>query len=289
MEGRRLGIKRSNKAKLSGLIPEAEAPTAGPAVQQLPIEEIRPNRLQPRKTFDPVKLQELVSSIRSNGIIQPVLAREVDGGYELIAGERRYRAACMAGLKSVPAILRTIEKESDALELTLIENIQREDLNPIEEAEAFRLLMAEHGYTQELLSRKLGRARASVANVLRLLKLPEEVQDALSDGVISTGHGKALLGAGTPDEIRELLVVVLERELNVRQTEELVKRFLAGPPPPPPDPARSRFEALNERLGSNLGTRVTVVERKGGGGRIQVEFRDDDDLDRIVETMEKMF
>ena len=285
--------KKGSKASLSSLLPDLpSAAVDGPRVRQIPIEELRPNRLQPRKTFDPGKLQELVASVRANGILQPVLVQESDGGFELIAGERRYRAACMAGLKAVPAIVQTVEKDADALEMALIESLQREDLDPIEEAEAYQALMEGHGYTQERLSRKLGRARATVANVLRLLKLPGEVQEAICSGAISAGHGKALLAVEDPDVARELLRRIVEQGLNVRQTEELVRRTLERPDAPPPGPApqpRRELLVLSERLGSHLGTRVDIVERRGGGGRIVVEYGDGEDLNRIVDTIEKMF
>lgn len=278
---------------LSSLLPDVPSGAVdGPRVRQVPIEELRPNRLQPRKTFDPGKLQELVASIRANGILQPVLVQESDGGFELIAGERRYRAACMAGLKAVPAIVQTVEKDADALEMALIENLQREDLDPIEEAEAYQALMEGHGYTQERLSRKLGRARATVANVLRLLRLPGELQEAICSGAISAGHGKALLAIEDPDDARELLRRIVEGGLNVRQTEELVRRAqekVSAPRPPPSPAPRREIQVLGERLGTHLGTRVNIVERRGGGGRIVVEYGDGEDLNRIVDTIEKMF
>ncbi len=284
---------KNGRPSLAALVPDSVAPDPdGGRVRQVPIEEVRPNRLQPRKTFDPAKLQELVASVRSNGIIQPVLVRQTEGGYELIAGERRYRAACMAGHKAVPAIVQTLETDADALELALIENLQREDLNSIEEAEAYEALIAQHGYTQERLSRKLGRGRPTVANILRLLKLPGEVQEAICSGAISPGHGKALLAVESPDEVRDLLQRVVERSLNVRQTEELVRRHLEGrdatPRPAPPGPPR-QIVALSERLGSHLQTRVDILERRSGGGRIVVDYSDGEDLNRIVETIEKIF
>jgi len=280
---------------LANLIPGTKpaAQNENARVRQIPIEEVRPNRHQPRKSFDPGKLQDLVASIRSNGIIQPVIAQAIDGGYELISGERRYRAACMAGLKTVPAIIRTVEREADALELTLIENLQREDLNPIEEAESYQKLLEEFQYTQEVLSRKLGRARVTVTNALRLLRLPEEVQDAISSGAISAGHGKAMLAVEDPDDARELLRRVVTDGLSVRQTEAWARRLQqrAGVPEPPsprpePPPELSR---LGERLESYLGTRVAVQERKGGGGRIILEYSDGEDLNRIVARIEEEF
>ena len=284
-------MAKQGKEALSDLIPGGQSPRNDSGrIREIPIEEIRPSRVQPRKTFEPRGLQDLVASIRANGIIQPLLAREAGGGYELIAGERRYRAACMAGLRSVPTIVRTVEKESDPLELALIENLQREDLSPIEEAEAYQKLAAEHGYTQELLSRRLGRARATIANMLRLLKLPDEVKDAIDGGVISTGHGKALLGLEDHAPIREVLQQVVEKGLNVRQTEQAVRRLLATPR----KPARSRAPAhhiklLGDRLGGYLRTRVSIDERKGGSGRIVVEYSDPEELGRIVETIEREF
>ena len=291
-EGTPLARKHSdNKASLAALIPDRELqPADAGRVRQIPIEEIRPNRNQPRKTFEPKGLQDLVASIRANGIIQPLLAQQREGGYELIAGERRYRAACMAGLLEVPTIVRSVEHESDALELALIENIQREDLNPIEEAEAYLKLSEQYGYTQEMLSRKLGRARATVANVLRLLNLPAEVQEAICDGVVSTGHGKALLGLEDHDDIREVFVEVVSRSLNVRQTEDAVRRFLNQPAEPTPRPEPPAYvRGLTERLGNYLSTRVTISPRRGGGGRVVLEYSDDEDLGRIVETIEREF
>jgi len=276
--------------KLADLIPGGETPSDSGRIREIPIEEIRPNRVQPRKTFEPRGLQDLVASIRANGIIQPLLAREAEGGYELIAGERRYRAACMAGLRSVPTIIRAVDRDSDSLELALIENLQREDLSPIEEAEAYQQLAADHGYTQELLSRRLGRARATIANMLRLLKLPEEVKSAIDAGVISAGHGKALLGLEDHDQIREVLRLIVEKGLNVRQTEQAVRRMAATPRKPvrPQEPA-PHIRLLSDRLGGYLRTRVSIDERKGGSGRIVVEYSDPEDLGRIVETIEREF
>jgi len=287
---KRSSSSSSSKASLAALIPDRElAPADLGRVRQIPIEEIRPNRDQPRKTFGPKGLQDLVASIRANGIIQPLLAQQCEGGYELIAGERRYRAACMAGLRQVPTIVRTVEQASDALELALIENLQREDLNPIEEAEAYLKLQEQYGYTQELLSRKLGKARATVANVLRLLNLPPEVQEAICDGVVSTGHGKVLLGLEDHDDIREVFAQVVVKSLNVRQTEEAVRRFLCQPTEPPPRPEPPAYlNRLNERLGSYLGTRVTITPRRSGGGRVVLEYGDDEELGRIVETIERV-
>jgi len=278
-----------DKRRLAELIPSVEEPVEAGLVRQVPIEEIRPNRNQPRKSFGPRGLQELVASIRANGILQPLLVRNVDGGFEIIAGERRYRAACMAGLKKVPAILRAVEQESDTLELALIENLQREDLNPIEEAEAYVRLQEDFGYTQELLSRKLGKARATVANVLRLLKLPAEVQEAICDGVVSSGHGKVLLGLEDHDHIREVFQIVVERGLNVRQTEDLVRRSLASPETPPRREPPPHARVLSERLGRYLGTKVSILEKKGGAGRIVVEYGDVEELGRIVEAIEREF
>lgn len=285
---------KGRRPDLANLIPAGSEDTdsGDVRVRQVPIEEVRPNRHQPRKAFDPGKLQDLVASIRSNGIIQPVIAQAVDGGYELISGERRYRAACMAGLKTVPAILRTIEREADALELTLIENLQREDLNAIEEAESYQKLIDEFQYTQEVLSRKLGRARVTVTNAVRLLRLPEEVQDAIARGAVSAGHGKAMLAVSDADLAREVLRRVVEEGLSVRQTEAWARRLQqqaergevpegkvpAGPPP--------ELIRLGDRLGSYLGTRVTVRGRKGGGGRIVLEYSDGGDLNRLVEKIE---
>jgi ParB family transcriptional regulator, chromosome partitioning protein len=289
--------KKGRRPVLANLIPGGGVDTdSGDArVRQVPIEEVRPNRHQPRKSFDPAKLQDLVASIRSNGIIQPVIAQAVDGGYELISGERRYRAACMAGLKTVPTILRTIEREADALELTLIENLQREDLNAIEEAESYQKLLDEFQYTQEVLSRKLGRARVTVTNSLRLLKLPEEVQDAIARGAISAGHGKAMLAVSDADLAREVLRRIVEDGLSVRQTEAWSRRLQQqaergevpqdkAPTGPPPELVR-----LSDRLGSYLGTRVEVRGRKGGGGRIVLEYSDGEDLNRLVEKIETEF
>jgi len=281
--------KSRDKQRLADLIPGRQEPVDAGRVRQVPIEEIRPNRNQPRKTFEPKGLQELVASVRANGILQPLLVQSVDGGVEIIAGERRYRAACMAGLKQVPAIVRSVEQEADTLELALIENLQREDLNPIEEAEAYTRLQEDFGYTQELLSRKLGKARATVANVLRLLKLPPEVQEAICDGAVSAGHGKVLLGLEDHDAIREVFAVVVERGLNVRQTEDLVRRVIASPTPAPPREPPPHARVLSERLGRYLGTRVSIVTRKSGAGRIVVEYNDVEELGRIVETIEREF
>jgi ParB family transcriptional regulator, chromosome partitioning protein len=288
------GKRSADEARLTDLIPDS-TPDDAPAglVRLIPIEEIRPNRNQPRKTFEPKALADLVASIRANGIIQPLLAQEVGGAYELIAGERRFRAACMAGLREVPTIIRTVERESDALELALIENLQREDLSPIEEAEAYLKLSEEFGYTQDVLSRKLGKGRATVANVMRLLKLPPEVQEAIATGAVSAGHGKALLALDDADVIRDIFQVVLERELNVRQTEQIVRRILATPatPPKPAAPAEpaSWVEPLVKRLGSHLGTRVDIVQRKGGRGRLVLDYSDAEDLNRIIEIIERRF
>ena len=282
---------------LASLIPEAargesespRAALASAAVVQIPIEEVRANPLQPRRHFKDSAIDELAASIREQGIIQPLLLRPVESGYEIVAGERRFRAAGKAGLRTVPALVRRMD-DAESLELALIENIQREDLNIVEEAEAYRDLMGQFDYSQEELARRVGKDRSTVANVLRLLRLPDEVLDAMSRGAIAMGHGRALLSLGElgEDAMLDALATVVGESLSVRQTEELVRRTKAG--------RQTRktvkelpqaLEDLQDRLARHLGTRVKVKPRsRGEGGKIVLEYYTRQELDRLIERIE---
>jgi len=250
-----------------------------------PVEEIHPSPHQPRQDFDPEALDELAQSIREKGLVQPVIVRQDPaGGYELIAGERRWRAAQLAGITEVPAILRNADDE-EVLELALVENLQRQDLNPVEEALAYRVLIERIGLTQDELARRIGRSRPAVANALRLLTLPDRALTALRSGRITAGHARAILSLDDEADRLGLLEEILRKNLSVRQAEELARRPRpARPAPPPPDP---NVRSLEERLSRRFGTRVRVVPgRKKGSGRLTIEYRNLDDLDRILELLE---
>ena len=272
---------------LASLIPQRPTPVAAPA--ESPISRIRRNPYQPRRRFDADELQQLAASIRDHGIIQPILVTETLDGYQLVAGERRVRAAEIAGLERVPAIVRQLAPR-DQLELALVENLQREDLDPIETALAYRQLIEEFGFTQEQLAERVGRARSTVANTLRLLDLDERVQGAVADGAITEGHARALGGLDTADQPR-LLDLVVVRDLSVRETEALVRRLRereteGGPPgagraSDPPDPDRERVE---EELRRALGTKVRL-DRTRKGGRIVIEYYSDEELGRLYERL----
>jgi ParB family transcriptional regulator, chromosome partitioning protein len=248
------------------------------------IEEIQPNPLQPRKIFVEEPLQELVQSIREKGILQPLVVRRKGDKFELIAGERRWRAAQKAGIKEVPILVKDVS-ESELLELSLIENIQRENLNPLEEAEAYRGLMEQFSLTQEEISQKVGKDRTTVANALRLLRLPVEIKQSLAEGKITVGHARALLGLEVSEKQRQAWRKILAGELSVRQTENLIKRIrpknsaAAGKAP-------SSWSPLAEELQRSLGTRVRIVGR-GKRGRIEIEFYSPEELDRILELLRK--
>lgn len=244
------------------------------------IEEIIPNKYQPRKVFDPEKLKELVASVREKGVIQPLLARRIDGGYELIAGERRWRAAQMAGLRDVPVILREV-RDKEMLELALIENIQRAELNPIEEAEGYQKLISEFDYTQEELSIRVGKERSTITNFLRLLRLPDPVKEDVSKGAVSTGHAKAMLGLDSPEKQLEAHSIVVNKGLSVRETEALVKRMAKGRPIKKMQKSNADIEMLQEGLMRSLGTKVRIAG-SGRKGRIVIEYYSSDELDRLV-------
>jgi ParB family transcriptional regulator, chromosome partitioning protein len=278
---------------LSALIPEA-LPSAGAAAagaprtgqQTLPVEKLRPHPGQPRTRFDDAKLEELAQSIASHGILQPLLVRRRGEGFEIIAGERRWRAAQRAGLQEVPVVVRELS-DSVALEQSLIENIQREDLDAIEEARAFDNLLAEHGYTQERLATSVGKDRSTIANSLRLLKLPAAVQRMVSEGELSMGHARALL-ALPEDRILPAAREVIARALSVRATEQMVKKLSEGKSndAPPPAPVNPNVQALETSLSQNLGSTVRVKTRRGGkSGSIEIRFHDLDELDRLIERL----
>ena len=258
----------------------------GEKIQQVNLASIVPSPLQPRKDFARDALAELVESIRQHGIIQPLVVRDVAGRHELIAGERRWRAAQEAGLTQVPVITR-IASDLEVLELSLIENLQRADLNPIEEAQAYARLAGEFGLRQEEIAQKVGRSRAAVANSMRLLDLHQQVQAWLTHGLLSVGHAKVLLALKEPEEQRAVAETILRRSATVRATERLVARQLGGT-----RPRRRRqtiatsatIEDLQSRLQEHLGTRVTLHHGEKRG-RIEIEYYGNDDLQRVLNAL----
>jgi ParB family chromosome partitioning protein len=244
---------------------------------------LQPNPQQPRAHVDETRLDELAQSIRANGVIQPIVVRRVGDRYEIVAGERRWRAAARAGVLRVPVVVRDVADDK-RLEVALIENVQREDLDPIEEAGAYRRLADERHLTQEQIALSVGKDRASIANYLRLLRLPEEVRAEISSGRLSMGHARALVAIGDAQAQRRAAREVIARGLSVRETESLVKK-LAAPPAAKPKPATDvHTRAAEERLRFSLGTRVRIV-RKGKGGRIEVDFTNEDELQRLFEKL----
>jgi ParB family chromosome partitioning protein len=281
---------------LSALIPDAPpAPVApAPGVVELEIDRLAPNDHQPRLQMDDARLEELAASIRANGVIQPIVVRRVGDGYRIIAGERRWRAARRAGLSRVPVVVKEIAGDTaqqKVLELALVENIQRDDLNPIDEAKAYRRLVDEFSMTQEAVATSVGKDRATVANTLRLLKLPAEVQADVVDGAVSMGHARALLALPGEHSQLQLAREVKTRGLSVRETEALVKRVLEGEEVAPATRPRAaapaadvHTRAAEDRLKLLLGTRVRI-KRKAKGGRIEIDFTNEDELIRIFEAL----
>jgi len=248
------------------------------------IEEIKPNPFQPRKAFADAQLQELVESIQEKGILQPLIVRRKGNGYELIAGERRWRAAQKAGLREVPIIIKEVS-ESELLEISLIENIQRENLNPVEEGEAYKRLMEQFHLTQEEISKQVGKDRTTITNAVRLLKLPQDIRQSLIDGSISMGHARAFLSLDGPEKQRLALKKVLAGAFSVRQTENLVKR-LGRRSSSSFSKKIQEWDPLIEDLQRAVGTKVRIISR-GKRGKIEIEFYSRDELDRIIDLLRR--
>jgi len=275
---------------LSALIPDLPEALPRAAPLEADIDRLAPNDFQPRLHVDEARLQDLAQSIRANGIIQPIVVRKVADRFQIIAGERRWRAAKLAGLMRVPIVVRDVAPghETSLLEMALIENIQREDLNPIEEALAYRRLAEEFAMTQEAIAAAVGKDRASVANTVRLLKLPEDVRTEVATGRLSMGHARALLGLSGEADQRRIARDVIARSLSVRETESLVKKIGDSGPTASdaaaPAPVDVHTRAAEDRLKFLLGTRVRIV-RHGARGRIEIDFGSEDELIRIFEQL----
>ncbi len=279
---------------LSALIPDASVEAARAGVLEIDIDRLAPNDYQPRVQIDSARLDELAASIKSNGVIQPIVVRRSDDGYRIIAGERRWRAAQRAGLLRVPVIVKDVsgaDAPQRLLQLALVENLQREDLNAIDEAKAYRRLADQFHLTQDAIATAVGKDRATVANTLRLLKLATEIQNDLIAGALTMGHARALLALGSDATQVRVAREVKTRGLSVRETEALVKAALedgegaaAGRTTPSPVPPDVHTRAAEERLKMLLGTRVRIV-RKGKGGRIEIDFTSEDELIRLFEAL----
>ncbi len=269
---------------LSALIPDTPvAPAPADRALEVDTDLLRPNRFQPRTEMDEERIEELSRSIRSNGIIQPIVVRRVDGAYEIVAGERRWRAAQRAGLLKVPIVVREIPDDR-LLAVALIENIQRQDLNPIEEAQAYRRLADDFHLTQEAIADAVGKDRSSVANYLRLLRLPQEIRTSVATGALSMGHARALLGLGDEGVLLQLARDIVSANLSVRETEERIRKA-QQPPAQKPEPVKDvHTRAAEDKLRLSLGTRVRIV-RKGKGGRIEIDFGTEDELQRLYELL----
>jgi ParB family transcriptional regulator, chromosome partitioning protein len=271
---------------LEALIPSLQV-EEDEKVVSIPLRDLRPNPYQPRKTFEQKSIQELKESIREHGVIQPIIVRKSIRGYEIIAGERRFRASKEAGLTHIPAVIKPFS-ESEVMEIALIENVQREDLNALEVATAYRKLMDKFDLTQEDLARKVGKSRPHVTNFLRLLQLPEYVQDYVSRGTLSMGHARALVGLKDQRLLKQLVKKVIEEDLSVRQLETLVKKADQVSHETTTKKKEQKNQFLNQyasQLQDRLGTSVRIMkgEKKG---KIEIEFYSDEDLDRILQLFQ---
>lgn len=287
--------KRGLGRGLASLISET-ASSNGVEVQFIPVEQVVPNPYQPRTTFDPLKMEELVASIREHGVLQPVLLRRVGHErYELVAGERRFRAARDAGLSTISALVKECS-ERELLEMALVENVQREDIGPVEAARAYRQLIDAFGLTQEGVAGRVGKSRPAVANALRLLSLPEPVQQSLERAEITEGHARALLALEAPEAIRQAWEEVVRNRLSVRDTERLARRRKTAAPAEPSssdeeaqgrlaDPPDPHVAAVLDTLQQALGTRVELRRGAGGQGKIEIYFYSDEELERLVDLL----
>ncbi|MGH7807096.1 MAG: ParB/RepB/Spo0J family partition protein [Thermodesulfobacteriota bacterium] len=250
------------------------------------IGEIRPNAFQPRKEFDEESIEELAQSIKENGIIQPLVVRKSEGNYEIIAGERRWRAAQRVGLTKVPVIIKDVS-DRQALELALVENLQREDLNPIEEAAAYEQLIEDFGLTHEEISTRIGKERSTITNQLRLLKLPDEIKEAIIAGEITAGHARAILGLSSLAKAREILEAIRNEKLSVRKTEKLVQK-LSGQKEKTAKLGSGdvHMNHIADELKKTLGTHVKIVDKKGKG-KIVIEYYSKMELERLIEILTK--
>jgi ParB family chromosome partitioning protein len=282
--------KRGLGKGLEALIPSAPFKSASPEVRagaiEVPIDKIIPNPHQPRHNINPDKLEELAHSIAEHGLIQPLVVTQVDDTYQLIAGERRWRASQLAGLTTLPVIIKETSPQQ-MLELAIVENIQRADLNPLEEAEAYAQLMEEFGLTQEAVAERIGKSRTAVANTVRLLNLPELIKDALASGQISEGHARALLSLKKQRDQLKTLAAVINRGLNVRQTEGLVRQLLVGEEAPRHKaPALTPHEkSMLARFESRLGTKVELNHTEPGSGKIVIHFYSPEELQAIFDAI----
>jgi ParB family chromosome partitioning protein len=283
--GRGMPKKQVLGRGLDALIPDVETADLGPtSFFYCDIDAIRPNPYQPRQTFAEEELRGLAESIKEKGVIQPLVVRADASGHVLIVGERRWRSARMAGLRQVPVIIKDVS-DAEMLELALVENIQREDLNPLEKAEAYHRLMTEFGLTQQEVARRVGQDRSTVANFLRLRNLPKEIQADIVNQTLTMGHARALMGAETPTQQKAAWRRIVSRNLSVRAAEALIKKLK-----PAKDKASKRksassddiyFQSMADDLARHLGTKVRIV-RRGKRGRLEIDFYGNDDLDRLV-------
>ena len=276
------GLGRGLGRGLDALIsPSANLDAA--EIREIKTADIHPGENQPRRNFDAATLEELAQSVREHGILQPLLVRLRGGEYELVAGERRWRAAQLAGLETVPALVKEIN-EKEAAEISLIENIQRDDLNMLEEARAYQQLMAKHGYTQEEIGSKIGKSRSYITNSIRLLNLPPEIQQMLEEKQLSSGHARALLALTEAPEQKKLAQRIVQLQLSVRETEKLIQQLKE-----PPQSKKTRRKPgvlleIEEKLQNLLGTKTEIITQKRGG-KIEIKYYSDEELERILETL----
>lgn len=252
-------------------------------VMELKLNEIEPNTDQPRKNFDDEKLEQLSESIKKHGVVQPIIVKREGDTYRIVAGERRWRAARIAGLSKVPVVIKDLSNKQ-VMEIALIENIQREDLNPIEEAEAYEKLLNEYNMTQEDLSHSIGKSRSAIANTIRLLALTDKLKDYLINGEISSGHARALLSVSDKELQEKICGEVIDKKLNVRDTENLVKKYLNGGTKQKKKKNSEEFQKIEENLQGIFGTKVKLISNNNKG-KIMIEYYSNEELDRIIELV----